>query len=333
MNFLFQGNVDYGNGGPIAASAGYSINENGKQKRLNGNAALTYGKGKNFKITGFVERVDENEYKVNAEIDTPLENCHKTKLSVQTKRSPDQKHITSSLQVNTDNKLLSLDTELKLSDISPLVDLKLKSFDGKASQFYFKTNRVSYKESDGEIKIIHEPNNFLFEGNWNTHIDNIEDFTVKVNLNSPPLKLHKLSLEAHNKPGKGDRKIQITIKSAGKNWLSGSTSYQTRDELGKYMAEGSGTFKIKEESSSGNFKYISQPLSSEKNGEDGFDVSLDINLGKRNFDSAFKLTNKHLKLMNSYCENTKECSSFLINSEVKHNGQHDKLILIFLSCQ
>lgn len=303
------------------------MKEYGKGKQVNGNAALSYGQGKHIKVGGSLVKVDENQYKLEAELETPFENYRHNKITVQTKGSPDERHITSNVQVTSDGKQSSLDTELQLSEISPLVKLNLKRFDGKTIELHLKSNRVSDAEFDGAIKINFEVFNFLFEGNWNANIDNIQNFFLKANLNSPALKLNKVYLEAQNKPGKGDRKIQITIKTAGKNWLSGTTTYQGREEQGKFIAEGSGSFKIKEESTSGNFKYISQRLSAEKNGEEGIDVSLDVNLGKRTFDYGFKLTDKQVKLLNLYCEKNKECSRIEINSKLNHNGEFFQFLI------
>lgn len=282
---------------------------------------MSYGQGKNFKLGGSLISANENQYKLETDLETPFENYRNSKFIVQTQRSTDQKHVTTNIKVITDGKQLTLDIEVQLSDISPLVNLKLKTFDGKTSQFFFKANTISEREFDGEMKITSEAIDFLFEGNLNANIDNIQNFFVKANVNSPTLKINKIFLEAHNKPGKGDRKIQITLKSAGNNLLSGTTTYQTREEQGKFIAEGTGSFKIKGESTSGNFKYVSQRLSSEKNGEDGIDVTMDINLGKRTFDAEYKLSDKQLRLFNSYCEKPKECSRIEINSKIKHNGK------------
>lgn len=242
-------------------------------------------------------------------------------MTVQTKSTSDEKHVTSNIKVDCDGKQLTLETQLQLSDISPSVDLKFKAFDGKTTHFLFKSNRISEKQFDGQVKLDCHILDILFEGNWDANID-VQDLSVKAYLNCPKLKINKINLEALSKPGKGDRKVQITLKSAGKNLLSGTTNYQTRDEQGKFIAEGSGSFKVKEESTSGNFKYISQQLSTDKNGEDGFDISLDINLGKRTLDSGFKVTNKQLRILNSYCEKPKECSRLEINSNLKQNGKY-----------
>lgn len=288
---------------------------------MNGNAALTYGQGKKFKLGGSLVKSEENHYKAEAELETPFENYHNTKFVAETKQSSDKKHLTTNVKVNADGKELKWDSNLQLSDIAPVVDLKIKTFDGKAVEFYFKGSKISDRDFSGQLKVNWEAIHFLFEGDLNANVENIQNFLVKANVNSPTLKLNKLYVEAQNKPGKGDRKILITIKSAGANLLTGSTNYQTREENGKFIAEGTGSFKVKDQSTSGNFKFVSQRLLADKNGEEGFEISLDVNLGKRTIDGIFKLTDKQLKLLNSYCEKPKECSRIEINSNVKHSGK------------
>ncbi|KAJ8954486.1 hypothetical protein NQ314_007092 [Rhamnusium bicolor] len=337
---MYYGNLKYGKLEPISAVAGYSRVENGKEKQINGNVAIQYGQGKNFKVDGSLARTGDHQYKLETEINTPNEDYKNTKLVVLTKRSEDNNHVTSSVQVNSDGKVWNLDSEFLASELSPLVNIKVKCPEGKLSQFYIKGNKVSDKEFSGEVKVVYEKQNFLLEGNVDANIDNIEQFYIKANINSPTLKLNKISFEAHNKPGKTGRRIIITIKSAGNNLLSGSTSYQAREERGKYVIEGSGSFKIKEETKAANFKYICQRLSLEKNGEQGIEVTFDAGLGTKAIDAELKITNKQFRILNSYCEAKKECAHVEIDSKTNVNGKHAfqtllyqiLIIFLFLRC-
>lgn len=87
------------------------------------------------------------------------------------------------------------------------------------------------------------------------------------------MKLDKIVAEATNKGGKGGKKIQFTVTQAGKNYISGSTTYKASEERGKFILEGSGTVKVKDESKSANFKFTRENLETEKNGEQGINVS------------------------------------------------------------
>ncbi|CAG9820471.1 unnamed protein product, partial [Phaedon cochleariae] len=314
-----KGSINYGKLGPVSAAAGYSVKENGKQKQLNGNVAVQYGQGKNLKVEGSVSRKDENNYNLDATIITPYEGYKKTVLSVDTERSEDRNHVKSKVALNSDGKEWKVDTEISASQIAPLVNIQVKCPKGKRSQLYVKANRASTSQFGGEFKILCEERDFLLEGKLDANVDTIENFNIKGNVNSPALKLNKISFEAHNQPGKTGRKIQVVVKSANQNLMSGSTNYQAREEHGKYIVEGSGSFKIKEETRAANFKYIISNLSSAKNGEEGFEIAFDGAIGNNAIDAELKVTNKQFRILNSYCEKNKECAHFEVDS--KESGE------------
>lgn len=317
----FKGSTNCRRAGPISAVAGYSLVETGKQKQVNGNLGLQYGQGKNVKIDVTLVRPDDLQYKFDADIQTPIENFKKTTLSVHSKRSADNSHITSNVVATTDGKTYHVDTELKSSDISPLFNFKVKNSEGQVSQLYLKGNRVGDKEFGGEIKAICDANSFLLEANLDASVESVEEFVIKGNVNCPKLNLNKIAFEAVNKPGKTGRKIQVNVKSAGKNLVSGSTNYHSREENGKYVVEGSGNFKVKEESKAANFKYICQRLSKDKDGEQGLEISFDGSLGNRAIDAEFKTTDKQIRNMITYCEKTKECAQIELDSKINRNGK------------
>ncbi|KAJ8950746.1 hypothetical protein NQ318_011239 [Aromia moschata] len=301
---VVQASLKYGKIDPVSGKASYRRTESGKQKQISGDLAVQYGQGKNLKIDGTLAKTGDHQYKLEAEINSPMEEYKNTKLVVETKRSEDNRHVSSNVQVVSDGKTWDLTSELLASELTPLINVKLKCPEGKVSQFYVKGNKQQ---------------NFLLEGNIDANIESIEQFFIKGNVHSPNLKLDKVSFEAHNKPGKTGRRIQVVVKSAGKNLLSGSTSYQAREEQGRYVVEGSGSFKIKEETKSSNFKYICQRLSQEKNGEDGIEVTFDAGLGGRAIDAELKVTNKQFRIQNSYCEAKKECAHIEIDSKTNAN--------------
>lgn len=166
----------------------------------------------------------------------------------------------------------------------------------------------------------------MFEGNVDADVEDIEEFHVKINLNSPNLQVNKYLIDVQNKPGKTGKRIQVNIKSANKNIVSGSTNYNVRDEQGKYIVEGSGTLKVKEENKAANFKYISQRLTTEKNGEQGIDISFNAAVGDRAVDAEYKLTNKQFRILESYCEKRKECANFELDSKINRLGKQTFII-------
>lgn len=284
---------------------------------------MQYGQGKNLKIDATLTKTGDLQYGLVAEVISPLENYRNTKIIVQTKRDEDSKHVTSNVQVTSDGRKWELSSELLASELAPLIDIQLKCPDGKLSRFYVKGNKVSDKEIEGDLKIIHESKNFLLEGNVEANVESIDQFFIKANVNSPSLNLNKITFEANNKPGKTGRRIVAIAKSAGKNLLSGSTSYQTREEQGKYVVEGSGSFKVKEETQTAHFKYISQRLTEQQHGEQGIEITFDAGLGSRAIDAEFKISNKNrqVRVQGSYCEAKKECAHIEIDSKINVNGK------------
>ncbi|CAG9854324.1 unnamed protein product [Phyllotreta striolata] len=305
--------------GPVSVAAGYSRKEEGPKKQYNANLGLKYGKDKNIKIDSTLIRPNENEYKLDAEIETPLDNFKKNNLKVTTKRSEDGKHVTSKVALTHDGHLATLDSELKLSEIAPLIDIKFKCPQTKAFEFHLDGNRVSDKEFAFNYKLLCEKNDFLLEGSLDANLADADSFHIKGDVNSPKLKLDKITFEANNKPAKAGKRIQIHVKSNGKNLVTGSTSYSTHEEHGKYTIEGSGSLKIKDETKAANFKYTSQQLTQEKNGEQGFEVIFDAGVGDDAIDAELKVTNKQFRISESFCEKTKECAHFEYDSKVNHN--------------
>lgn len=297
--------------------------ENDDKKVLNGNLAVQYGQGKNLDIDVSLTKNGDLEQGLVAEISTPAENHKNTKIIVQTKRDQESKHVTSNVQIISDGKKWVLESELLASELAPLIDIQLRCPQGKLSRFYVKGNKVSDKEFGGDLKIIHENKNFLLEGNADVNVESIDQFSVKANINSPSLNLNKISFEAYNKPGKIGRRIVAIAKSAGKNLLSGSTSYQAREEQGKYVVEGSGSFKVKEETQTAHFKYISQRLNEQQHGEQGIEITFDAGLGSRAIDAEFKISNKNrqFRVQGSYCEAKKECAHIEVDSKINVNGK------------
>lgn len=165
-----------------------------------------------------------------------------------------------------------------------------------------------------------EERSFIFDGSVTVNAERIENLQIKGQLNSPKLNLNKIVFDAHAKGDSNDHKIQINVKSAGQNYISGTWSYAAKDENGKYIIDGSGSLKVKEESRTGHFKYIFDKLEQAKDQEQGIQVSLDATLGDKAVDAELKITNKQFRVQNSYCEQKKECAYVEIDNKVNTNG-------------
>lgn len=216
---------------------------------------------------------NDNEFSIDANLATPNENAKNVQVQLNSKKSPETDKINNELIATSDGKKYVLTNELVLSESAPSLKVLLKYPTGKEDQLYAKVHKITDKKFDAEVKVVYHPKDFEFDGKIDADLEDIEDFSLKVTVDSPFLKLHKTEFEAFNKgPVKGNKRIQFSASSEGKNILSGSTSYKAHVEGNKYIVEGSGTVKVKDESKSANFKYIRQNLSLEKNGERGIEV-------------------------------------------------------------
>lgn len=87
-----------------------------------------------------------------------------------------------------------------------------------------------------------------------------------------------------------------------------------RDEAGKITVEGNGNLKIGEDTRSSSFKYTRQMLTREKDGEVGVMILLNAKFEPAAIVSEMKLSDKEVLVSNSYCEQSKDCANFKLQS-------------------
>lgn len=93
-----------------------------------------------------------------------------------------------------------------------------------------------------------------------------------------------------------------------------STNYSQRDEAGKVIVEGNGSLKIGENTRSSKFTYSRKQLTREVDGEVGVAILLNANFGPSAVVGELKLSNKEIHVFNSYCEQSKDCAHFKLQS-------------------
>lgn len=317
----FKSKVKVQNLDPIslAASYGHSSDKGGVSK-CQSDLQLEYSKGKRVSGDIAIVRQSANQYQLDAKLGLPTEKVKNIRLQVNTKRSDDGSVVDSDVILTADDRKYTLDSNVVLSENTPSVKVTLIHPNGKTDQFFGKLNKISDRRFDGELKIIYTPADFSFDTTVDANLEDIENFAVKVTLDSPKLKLNKIIADAHNKGTvKGAKRIQFSAKADNKNIVSGSTSYKAHEEGNKFIVEGSGTVKVYDESKSANFKYIRNNLSYEKNGERGIEISFDAILGNKGIDSELKITNKQFRILNSYCEEKEQCAHIEVDSKTNVN--------------
>lgn len=320
-NGKFKSRTKIQNLDPISLAASYGhVSDKDQVSKCHGDVQLEYSKGKKLSGDVSIVRQNANQYQLDVKLALPTDNVKNVRLQFNTKRSDDGSVVDSDLVLIADDKKYTLDSNFVLSETTPSVKVVLTHPNGKTDQFYGKLNKITDKRFDGELKIVYTPADFSFDSTVDANLEDIENFSVKITLDAPKLKLNKIVADAHNKGTvKGAKRIQFSAKTDNKNIVSGSTSYKVHEEGNKFIVEGSGTVKLYDDSKSANFKYIRNNLSYEKNGERGIEISFDAILGNKGIDSELKVTNKQFRILNSYCVEKEQCAHIEIDSKTSIN--------------
>ncbi|KAL1502570.1 hypothetical protein ABEB36_007695 [Hypothenemus hampei] len=316
-NGVIKGNLAINQVDPISVEVDYKVNND--HRGGSGSVAVSYGKGQTIKGDASLEIPNDHNYVLKTGLQTPFEGYKNNRLTVQTKRSKDYKEVDASLDLDLDGKNWKAQSELGLNELAPIINVKLTNPEGKLTQFFVKGNSISIRNFGGELKLVNEEKSFLLDSSLTVNLENPQNLIVKGQVNSPSLKLNKIIFDLHNKDTSNDHKLQVNVKSGGKNLISGNIAYAAKDENGKQIIEGSGTLKVEDESRTANFKYIQERLEDAKNQESGSQVSFDGSIGDKAIDAEFKLTNKHFRVQSSYCEQKKECAYVEVDNKININ--------------
>lgn len=232
-----------------------------------------YAKNKNVKVDMKMNRPNSDEMEMEFDVNTPADAAKHINLVLKGKRLEKGKHVTSEVVLTADTKRYALTNDLVISEVAPSLDVTITYPDKKTSRIHAKFVKVTPKQFTGDVK-LENLKDFSLDLNGEANLESVDDFHIKVNAHSDKLKLDHVTIEAENKPSKSGKVIEFSAKSKDKNILSGSTNYKAHEEGGKFIVEGSGTFKLQEETKNANFKFIRQTLQQDKEGEHGQEVSI-----------------------------------------------------------
>ncbi|XP_076625563.1 retinoid- and fatty-acid binding glycoprotein apolipophorin isoform X1 [Colletes latitarsis] len=218
-----------------------------------------------------------------------------------------------------DNDKYTLKSEIQQQDMNSLFHVEMSCPTGK-TELLSKVEKLGAKEYKAEWKVI-TPKEFIVA---DIHVDlnSVDEFVINGNLDTNKMARRKLHFEMVNKPTAktGKKIIVITVTSDGQNIVTGrlhclsSINYKKRDEDGKVVVEGNGSLKVGDDTTPSSFKYTRQQLTHENDGEVGVAIVLNANFGPSAIVGELKLSNKELHVFESYCEQTKSCAHFKLQS-------------------
>ncbi|XP_011144506.2 apolipophorins [Harpegnathos saltator] len=263
-------------------------------------------------IDSFICNRDFSSIHLIGKATTPYENMHNVDFSLNHERSKDGSFRKTDAAITADNTKYTAKSEIQDGNISPMIHIILTCPNGK-TELLSKFEKLSEHEYTGELK-IDTPKGFAV-ADGHAKLDSIDNFDINVNFDSDKIKHRKISAKiANGATAKTGKRILITVSSDGKNIVTGSTSYKRRDEAGKIIVEGNGNLKIGENTRSSSFKYTHQRLTREKDGEAGVVMVLNAKFDPVAIVGDFKFSNKEILVSNSYCEQSKDCAHFKLQS-------------------
>lgn len=291
----------------------YKYVPNGDKVTISTKSTVKYGPKE---LTTTIESLtfdrDFTHIDIKAKVITPYENLRNIDVELKHEREKDGHVRKTDVAVTADGTKYTAKSEIQDGNVSPIIHIVLTCPKGK-TELLSKFEKLGDREYTGEWK-VETPYGFAV-ADAHVNLQSIENFVINVNLDSDKLKHRKIHAEITNSPtAKTGRKIIIAVTSDGKNLITGSTNYKKRDEGGKTIVEGNGSLKIGENTRSSSFKYTRQQLTQDKDGEVGVIIVFNGKFDPAAIVGELKLSNKEVLVFNSYCEQSKDCAHFKLQS-------------------
>ncbi|XP_032678528.1 apolipophorins [Odontomachus brunneus] len=298
---------------PIVYHDSFNYEPNGEKIKITRKTIVNFdGKETTITIDSCTLNRDFSSVHLIGKATTPYEHMHNIDFSLDHERSKDGRTRMTDVAVTADNVKYTTKSEIQESSTSPKIHIIFTCPSGKTELLY-KIEKLGDHEYTGEYK-IDTPKGFVV-ADAHYKLDSVDNFIISINFDSDKSKYRKVHAEIANKPtAKTGRRIVITVTSDGKNIVTGSTSYKRRDEAGKIIVEGNGNLKIGENTRSSSFKYTRQQLTHEKDGETGVVIVLNAKFDPIAIVGDLKFSNKEILVSNSYCEQSKDCAHFKLQS-------------------
>ncbi|XP_034949851.1 apolipophorins [Chelonus insularis] len=287
-----------------------------EMKKSSGKLAISYGDKKVASEIDASYLPDLSQINMVAKATTPLEKYHSVNFGLVHKHNKEG-FWENDISLTADDKKYEMKSEFEMNPSVHRAHVVFACPDGK-TELLAKVNKLSETEYKGEWK-IDSPKGFA-HADGHVKMDSVDNFMIETNFDSDKIKHRKIHATISTAPAvKTGKRIVLTVTSDGKNIITGSTNYSKRDEAGKIIVEGNGNLKIGENTRSSKFTYSRKQLTRENDGETGVAILLNANFGPSAVVGELKLSDKEVLVFNSYCEQSKDCAHFKLQSNVDTN--------------
>lgn len=299
---------------PLTVDANIKYDPSGELKKGDSSINVNYGDKKVGLNLDAMYKLDLSHIGMNIKATTPNEKLRDVEFGFERKADKSDNKGVGKYNVHliADGKKYDLSSEFELNQNSKRIDMIFTCPEGK-TQIHSLVNILGENEYKGEWKVT-TPKGFAV-ADGHLKFENIDDFIIDFNFDSDRVKERKIHAQIASTPAvKTGKKIVITVTSDGKNIVEGSTNYNKRDEAGKVIIEGSGSLKIGDDTKSSKFMYSRKQLTRANDGETGVAIMLNANFGPSAVVGEFKLSDKEVNILNSFCEKSKDCAHFKLRS-------------------
>ncbi|RZF33261.1 hypothetical protein LSTR_LSTR007606 [Laodelphax striatellus] len=230
------------------------------------------------------------------------------------------KGFQTDISLNVNEKKITVSNHVELDPENPLVDLVAEHPQGK-SKVYVKLEKKGQRHWGGESKVVWVGNgggSLAVDGE--VQYESIDDFFIKMNADSPKLKIDKYNIEVANKNKGAKKTITFQAKMSDKTLFAGNANYNFKDDGKTKTVDGTGTITVADQTHPLKFKYTRDILSADSDGEDGNTIKVNVGYGKSTIDVYSKMTATVFHIKRTYCKEGTDCSKAEIFSKVKKHS-------------
>lgn len=307
-------------------------NDENAVQTAQGGVTVSYGNGKVIQFNGDVKLTPERQAVIKANVRTPYEQAKSLDIYFNAEKKGDNEY-TNVIELTVDGKKWKLEESVVLSKNSPSLVINLYYPPNHHTEISFLISRLNERKHKGSLRILNV-GGFSLTGDAEVNFQNIENFSLLLDVDSAALKANKVHVEVTTKQNAGAKSVEFRASEASKNIVSGHADYTVKEERGKTTVDGKGSVNWYDKAGVANFQFVKNDFDESRDNETGVMLLLNGELGPKRINAEIKVTNKNFHIRHTICENKEPCINFDIDSTISKadlNGfKHNLLVAVDL---
>lgn len=306
---------------PLAVDVNYnhnglwlSSNDENAVQTAQGGVTVNYGNGKVIQFNGDVKLTPERQALIKANVRTPYEQAKSLELYINAEKKGDNEYAYV-VELTVDGKKWKIEESIVLSKHSPSLIINMYYPQNQHTEISVVVSRLSERKHKGSLRILNL-NGFSLTGDAEVNFQNLENFSLLIDVDSAALKANKVHVEVTTKQNAGTKSVEFRATEQSKNIVSGHADYTVKEERGKTTIDGKGSVNWYDKAGVANFQFVKNDFDETHNNETGIMLLLNGELGPKHINAEIKVTNKNFHIRHTICENKEPCINFEINSTI-----------------